>query len=60
MLECFFGHKSSHEKINNVSIAKFMNNLNNDGASQGFTPYYLFFGTRFLNLGLRKIDKDIN
>ena len=60
MLECFFGTKSSHEKINNVSIAKFMNKLNTDGANQGFSVYYLLFGIKFLNLGIRKIDKDVN
>ena len=57
MLECFFGTKSSHEKIQDTSIAKFMNNLNNDAAKQGFSPIAFLLGVKFLGLGLRKKDK---
>ena len=37
-----------------------MNNLNNDAAKQGFSPIAFILGVKFLGLGLRQKDKDIN
>lgn len=53
MLECFFGTNSTHEKINNQSIAVFINSLNSDINKQTFDLPVLIFGSKFLSLGLR-------
>ena len=58
--QCFLGGKSSSEKINGVSIATFLIQLINDVNIQSSSPLSMLLGPSFLNLGLRKLDKDIN
>lgn len=60
MLECFFGSASTYQKINGQSVANFINKLNNDITLQNFELPILIFGTKFAELGLRKLDRDIN
>ena len=60
MLECFFGLSFSHQKINDMSVSKFINDLNADINAQTYDPLSILFGKKFLELGLREKDRSVN
>ena len=60
MLSCFFGQTLKEEKIEGVSIQKFFSDIMGDINLQRGDPLYFAFGKRFLDLGIRKKDRDLN
>ena len=59
-LDCFFGHNSLNEKIEGVNVPDFVQKLMGDLALQNADPVYIILGLKFIKLGLREKDKDIN
>lgn len=60
ILECFLGGKSETVELDGKSLANFLITLINDTNIQSSSPLSMILGVKFLNLGLRAIDRDIN
>ena len=60
MIECFLGGKSSSETIDGKSVASFLIKLKLDVNKQSTSKIGRLLGVRFLNLGLRSEDREIN
>ena len=58
--EGFIGGKLSNEKINGESVTDYLVEFLEDGHAQLMDPLVWIFGPSFPNLGLRKIDRDLN
>ena len=60
MMECFFGTARTYEKIDGKLISVFLADLITDITKQGLSPLGLLLGCKFLSLGIRSGDRDIN
>lgn len=60
MLKFFFGSELGNQTLDGISIPKMMNKMMLAVNEQGFEPIALILGPKFLELGLRKKDRDIN
>ena len=60
IMQCFLGGKSSNETIDGISIAKFLIKLKMDVNIQSASRIGTLLGSKFLKLGLRSKDQEIN
>jgi cytochrome P450 len=61
MMRFFFGEKNvKGKKLDGLDISKFLNKLMGDVDTQTFELPAVLFGMKFLELGLRAKDRDVN
>ena len=60
IMECFFGVPATHERVKGQSFAAFFSRLISKVTHQQFSVPGLILGPKFLDLGLRACDREIN
>ena len=60
MMNCFFGKSTENQKIEESDIPIFLSKLMGDMAQQVADIKYTFFGVKYLELGLKQKDREVN
>jgi hypothetical protein len=60
ILKCFFGEEIHKIQLFSHPITVALSRLVALNASQNNTIWYMLFGSKFFDMGLRKIDRNIN
>ena len=60
MLKFFFGYEGEDVLVDGEEPSQFVNKLMMQTRQQTLTVWFLLFGAKFFDCGLRKIDRDIN
>lgn len=60
MLKFFFGYVGEDKLLDGEEPSQFVNKLMMQTREQTVSPWFLLFGAKFFNWGLRKLDRDVN
>ena len=60
MLSCFFGRRLKEDKIEGDTAFIFLRKLLAGLTSQTVDLFYAMFGAKFLQLGIRQMDREMN
>lgn len=60
MVKLFFGSDSKERTLEGKKLATYFNDLVSDGYNQSQNILSLLLGPKFMDMGIRKSDRDIN